>query len=118
MAKFNTKRQTVHLYDTIYYHELQDKTLSEIIDRLMDLQRKHSGDAMFELDIDSGECSSSASVRVSSTHPETDKEYNERLEQYKVLDKAIREQAATRKKQREEYDRKEFARLKKKFDKK
>lgn len=115
MAKFNTKRQKVHMSDTV--PEINGGILlTVLIDELIELQKKHAADAVFELDVDSGECNASVTAIVSSKHDETDEEYDKRFEQHKAIEKHVNQQAYSRKKQRDEQDRRDYARLKKKFD--
>lgn len=114
MAKFNTKRQKVHMSNAV--PEINGGLLlTVLIDELVELQKKHAANAVFELDVDSGECFATVHGVVSSEHMETDEEYDKRFEQHKAIEKHINQQAYSRKKLREEQDRREFARLKKKF---
>lgn len=122
MAKFDGKQRIVHMRDELgSYQDFDGTKLDELIVMLTELQKKHGKDACFGVEVDSdyGPCSgyTSISFNVSSTRGETPLEYAERYKQWQAIEKAKRDQVNERRKLREEQDRKEFARLKKKFAK-
>lgn len=123
MAKFNEKRLTMYRQDALGSHrDLDGMRLSDLIAKLTQLQKKHGDAAVFTVDVDDsdyGPCSGMTYVNmfVASNSLETDDEFNKRFEQHKAIEKHKNQQAYSRKKQREEQDRKEFERLSKKFAK-
>jgi hypothetical protein len=88
---------------------------------LTELQKKHGKDSLFGVEVDSdyGPCSgyTSVSFNVSSTRGETPLEYAERHKQWQAFEKSQRDRVKDRRKVREEQDRRDYARLKKKFAK-
>jgi hypothetical protein len=123
MAKFNEKRLKLHRQDALGNHrDLDGVRLSLLIAKLIELLKKHGDSAVFTVDVDDsdyGPCSGMTYVNmfVASDSLETDEEYNKRKELHAAFEKANRERYKQTRLRREEQDRKEFARLSKKFAK-
>lgn len=117
MAKFSTKRQMVPKTDMIDRTVFDGVRLSSLIEVLVEFQSVHGENAIFELDIDAdGYGSPEVMGVVRSSHLETDKEYESREDLHKMFEKNQRDGVKKNQKMREAQDRKDYVRLKKKFE--
>ncbi len=121
MAKFQTKRLTVTVHDEVdIVHDFDGLYVSDVIKRLQAIQEKQGAHAKFCADMESdyGESDSYLTCYITSTHPETDGEYEARRERHNQHEQNKKDAAKTNRKFRDDKDKRDYARLKKKFEKK
>ena len=111
--KINPKDRNLNVYRSINPHLGVDDepTLGELLIRLTAAVELYGKDAKFKLETNSGPYNCSITEEITWYSPETDEEYERRMERIKTLETSTRLQ----KKEIEESERKLYEKLKKKY---
>lgn len=117
----NAERYRFTEYVDLSHHDLTGN-IRTVINILEDIVAKHGEDVYIDVDVeDDGynyyNCGCHPSVTASYVREETDEEYEQRIEAQKEARRAQQREAYRRRKERQEFEKETYLRLKKKFEK-